>query len=236
MGADMETRDERAPVALHGAAWRDALLGARLDLADALAAALATERLGPRAYLRWIVAERALCATGAATLQAMAAGEGALAGWAGNAAATLAAQAAMAAADVRRTDGMATAAGLVAVDHWCDHQDRHARPRPGLALGAIAAHAAATGGPAHAALSAVLELPFLSLRGATYLVHRQLQARAQGEAVAALWTLADARLQRELVAGATHAATLYRGILHAAFDLPAPTDRARWRWPGERAG
>lgn len=232
----MATRNERPAIALHGAAWQDALLGARLDLADALAAAIGAERLGPRAYLRWIAAERLLCAAGAAALRAMATGTGELADWARDAGTVLAGQAAMAAADVRRTGGMAQAAGLLPVDRWRDYQDLHARQRPGLVLGAIALHAAACGGPAHPALSAVLELPFLSLRGATYLVHRQLQAGPQGEAASALWQRADARLQRDLLAGAAHAAGLYRGILQAALDLPPTPARARWRWPGERAG
>lgn len=232
----MAERDSGSLQALHGAPLQDVLLGARLDLAEALSAAIGGESLGPRAYLRWIAAERVLCAAGAAALQGMPPGPVGLEGWMHDMAALLAGQAAMAAADVRRTGGMAPAAGLLAVDRWRDYQDLHARQRPGLVLGAIALHAGASGGPAREALSAVLELPFLSLRGATYLVHRQLQASAQAGAVAALWNLADARLRRELVAGAAHAAGLYRGILHAAFDLPATADRARWRWPGERAG
>jgi len=230
----MDTNDG-SPIALHGPAWQDALLAARLDLAEALASAIGAERLGPRAYLRWIAAERMLCAAGAAALRAMAPGADAIAGWARDAAAVLSGQAAMAAADVRRTGGMVPT-GMLAVDRWRDYQDLHARQRPGLVLGAIALHAGACGGPAHAALAAVLELPFLSLRGATYLVHRQLQAKAQGEAVDALWPLADARLQRELLAGAVHAAGLYRGILQAALDLPPAPAQARWRWSGERAG
>lgn len=232
---ELETRDG-GPVALHGGAWQDALLGARLDLAEALAAAIGAERFGPRAYLRWIAAERTLCAAGAAALRALAPGAGVLADWTRDAATVLAGQAAMAAADVRRTGGMAPATGMLTVDRWRDYQDLHARQRPGLVLGAIALHAGACKGPAYAALSAVLELPFLSLRGATYLVHRQLQASAQADAVAGLWQLADARLQRDLLAGAGHASGLYRGILQAVLDLPPTPVQARWRWPGLRAG
>ena len=232
----MDRSNSGSLTALHGAPLEDILLGARLDLADALSAAIGTECLGPRAYLRWIAAERVLCASGAEALRAMEPGAPGLSGWLRDNATMLAGQAAMAAADVRRTDGMAPASGVLAIDRWRDYLDLHAGRRPGLVLGAIALHAGACGGPARGALSAALELPFLPLRGATYLVHRQLQATAQAGAVCELWHLADARLQRELVAGATHAAGLYRGILHAAFDLPAAAGQARWHWPDERAG
>lgn len=212
---------------------RDALLGARLDLAELLSAAIAAEQLGPRAYLRWIAAERALCATGAASLRRMAARLGGAARpLLDGAADTLSEQAAMAAADLRRTDGMVSANGLVAVDHWRDYHDIHAGRRPGLALGLVALHAGIAGGPARASLSAVLELPFLPLRGATYLVHRQLQAAAQADTFAGLWSRVPAAVQGDLLAGARHGVSLYWEVVRAALAIPA--EAQGWRWSDRR--
>lgn len=223
-------------VGLRDAPLGEVMLGARLDLADTLSGAIAAGQLGPRAYLRWISAERALCAAGAAVLHGIATRVDDAREPLREAAATLAAQAAMAAADLRRTDGMVAASGLVAVDHWCDYHDLHAASRPGRVLGLVALHAGVAGGPARAAISAVLELPFLSLRGATCLVHRQLQAVAQCDVFAGLWPcLPGADMQRDVLAGATHAAGLYREIVRAALAIPSAATPG-WRWPDRARG
>ena len=227
--------DRRAPplAALGPDPLRETLLGARLDLAEVLSSAIAAEQLGPRAYLRWIAAERALCATGAASLRRMATRLGdAARPLLDGAAETLAEQAAMAAADLRRTDGMVGGNGLVSVDHWRDYHDIHAGRRPGLALGLVALHAGVAGGPARGSLSAVLELPFLPLRGATYLVHRQLQAATQADTFAGLWSRVPAEVQDDLLAGARHGAGLYCGVVRAALAMPA--DVQGWRWSDRR--
>jgi len=235
MGIVERRRD--APVALGARSLEQCVLRSRLDLADDLATAIGAGRLGPQAYLRWIACEHALASAGAAAL----AGIGARAGGALRVrilafSAALHAQAAMAAADVRRTGGMASTTGVVALDHWRDDYDLHAHARPWRVLGAVALHASAMDGPAASALSAVLGLPFLSVRGATYLLHRQLQAGARADDLARLWhLLPDRSAHRDLVDGATRAATLYRQIGQALFaPRAAPTATPRWRYAGSR--
>lgn len=227
-------RRQEAPLALGARPLEQVVHRARLDLADGLVAAIAAGRLGPQAYLRWIACEHALASAGAATLVGIAGrAEGALRGRVLAFSATLHAQAAMAAADVRRTSGMASTTGIVALDHWRDYYDLHAHARPWRVLGAMALHASGMDGPATAAVSAVLGLPFLSVRGATYLLHRQLQARARADDLARLWhLLPDPSAHRDLLEGASCAAALYRQIAH---DLLAPAPAAtRWRFAAPR--
>lgn len=228
-------RRQDAPAALGARSLEQLVLQARLDLADGLAAAIGAERLGPHAYLRWIACEHALATAGAATLVGIAGrANGALRGRVLAFSAALHAQAAMAAADVRRTGGMASTTGIVALDHWRDFYDLHAHARPWRVLGAVALHASAMHEPAAAAVSAVLELPFLSVRGATYLLHRQLQARARADDLARLWSLLpDPAAHRDLLEGASCAAALYRQISRDLFaSASAPPS---WRFASPRA-
>lgn len=213
------------------------VLQARMDLADGLAAAISAERLGPGAYLRWIASEHALAIAGAAALAGIAARtQGPLRDWAQAASAMLRAQAAMAAADVRRTDGVAATTGIIGLDHWRDYYELHAFARPWRVLGAVVLHASAMDGPAAAPVSAVLGLPFLSVRGATYLLHRQLQARVRTEDLARLRRLLpDAAAGQDLLEGAAFAAASYRGIGRAVLGAPAPSGlAARWRFAPPR--
>lgn len=229
---DIIERRQDAPVALGARSLEQLVLQARLDLAEGLAAAIGAGRLGPGAYLRWIASEHALASAGAAALAGIAARtDGALRGWTLAASTVLRAQAAMAAADVRRTDGVATTIGIVGLDHWRDHHDLHARARPWRVLGAVALHGSAMDGPAAAPVSAVLGLPFLSVRGATYLLHRQLQARARADDLARLWhLLPDATARQHLLEGAAFAAASYRGLWRAVLGAPAPSGGAATRW------
>lgn len=227
-------RRQDAPVALGARSLEQCVLQARLDLAGGLVAAIAAERLGPQAYMRWIACEHALASAGAATLAGIGVrASGAFRGRVLALSAALHAQAAMAAADVRRTGGMANTTGIVALDHWRDDYDLHAHAHPWRVLGAVALHASAMGGSAASAVSAVLGLPFLSVRGATYLLHRQLQAGARADDLARLWHLLpdDPAAHRDLLEGATRAAALYRQI---ARDLlvpaAAPSAAGRWRF------
>ena len=230
-------RRQDAPVALGARSLEQLVLQARQDLADALAAALAAERLGPQAYLRWIACEHALASAGASVLAGIGArAAGVLRGRVLAFSAALNAQAAMAAADVRRTGGMASTTGVVALDHWRDDYDLHAHTRPWRVLGAVALHASALDGPAASAVSAVLGLPFLSVRGATYLLHRQLQARVRADDLARLWhLLPDPSAHRDVVEGASRAAALYRQIGQELFaPRTAPAATPRWRYAAPR--
>lgn len=226
-----------APVALHHAALREVLLRGGLDLADTLSAAIAAGRLGPRGYMRWIAAERTLCQAGATAAAAMAGRlSGPLDEWARAAAVRLGDRTAMAAADLRRTEAIAVVAGVAAIDHWRDYHDLHGSGRPGLVLGTLAVHGAAMASPASDAVSAVLELPFLAIRGATYLLHRRLQGAADQAAALELWRLApDPATQRDLLAGASHAAGLYRELVRQVLDLGQDGRPHRWRWPADDA-
>lgn len=230
-------RRQDAPAALGARSLEQLVLQARLDLADGLAAAIGAERLGPHAYLRWIACEHALASAGAATLAGIAArADGAFRHRVLACSAALHAQAAMAAADVRRTGGMAGTTGIVALDHWRDYYDQHAHARPWRVLGAMALHASAMDGPATDAVSSVLGLPFLSVRGATYLLNRQLQARARADDLARLWhLLPDPPAHRDLLEGATCAAGLYRQVARDLFAPPVPPPAARrWRFTAPR--
>jgi len=226
-----------APVALHQAALHDVLLRAGLDLADTLSGAIAAGRLGPRAYLRWIAIERSLCqaeALATATLAGRFAPP--LDAWVREAGQRLRDLAAMATADLRRTEGMAVVPAVAAIDHWRDYLDLHAGTSPARVLGVLAVHGGALA-PARESVSAVLELPFLAIRGATYLLHRRLQAPADHAASAALWRLApDPAGQRDLLAGASHAAGLYRELLRDCLGLGQGQPPPRWRWPTPAEG
>jgi hypothetical protein len=224
------------PAALREGPLREAVLGARLDIADALSAAIAAGRLGPRTYLRWIAGERVLCQAGALALESMADRlPGGLDPWMTAAEGRLRDQAAMAGADVRRTMGMAPAPSLPALEHWQDYYELHARHRPGRVLGAIALHDAAMGGPARDALAAVLELPFLAIRGATYLLHRRLHAESADAGAQWLWrSLPSPAMQDDLLAGAIDAAGLYRGMVRDIAGEAAPG--GRWHWPESADG
>lgn len=225
------------PVALRQAALHDLLLRAGLDLADTLSAAIAAGRLGPRAYLRWIAVERSLCQAGALAVARLSGRfAGPLDDRVRDTGQRLRDLGAMAAADLRRTEGMATVPAVAAIDHWRDYLDLHGGERPGRVLGMLAAHGAAIA-PAREAVSAVLELPFLAIRGATYLLHRRLQAGTDHAAALALWRLApDPAAQHDLVAGANHAAGLYRELLRELLGVGQGEPPPRWRWPASAEG
>ena len=198
--------------------WREAIETAQCDLAADVAQLIDDDGLHRDGYLRWLAAENALCRASAAGLEALAPtlSTPALGDWARRRIEVLHDWERMAAADVRRTDGI-VAVVPVAADPWRDFSERHRRMRPYRVLGAIALHEAVAGGVARAAIVAVLERSFLPVRGCTYLLHRLLAADDGNGDWRWLWQQAGDGAQRQaLCDGACHGAMLYRHIVQAA--------------------
>ncbi len=221
-----------APFGDHAASlrWQEAIQTGQHDLADDLAQLIGSDGLDRDRYLRWLAAENALCRTGAFVLESLAPAltTPAVRQWADERTAKMRDWERMAAADVRRTDGI-VAIAPVAAEPWRDYVERHRRQRPYRVLGAIALHEAVTGGMARHALVAVLERSFLPVRGCTYLLHRLLAAD-DGCDWRWLWQQAEEGAQRRaLCDGAWHAATLYRRIVQAALQgAPRPGPARLW--------
>lgn len=200
--------------------WQEAIETAQHDLAADIAQLIDHDGLHRDAYLRWLAAESALCHTSADALKALAPtlSAPAMGDWVKRRVDVLHDWERMAAADVRRTDGIVDAIP-VAVDPWHGFIERHRSTQPYRVLGAIALHEAVAGGVARAAIMAMLERSFLPVRGCTYLLHRLLAADDSNGDWRWLWQQASDDAQRKaLCDGAWHGATLYRRIVQAALQ------------------
>lgn len=220
----------------HPRGFQDALLSAQLDLGDALSQAIGGGRCDRAAYLRWLVAEHALCRAGARTLdwlRPLLAETGTQA-WLASQAHALHEATRLAAADLGGDADVPTEPAEV--DHWAAFLMHNAGSRPYRVLGAIALQAVVTGGAARAALAAMLEQRGVAASGHRYLVHRQARNDEDAPSWFGLWqSLPDGDARLDAIDGAMRTVEICRLVFRASFPPSADASREpRWTWPNRQ--
>lgn len=186
--------------------WQDAVELAQVDLAQALARAIALGRFDRASYQNWLAMESVLCRIGALSLDAVASWHGSQSGWQAAAqawAARLREDARTAAHDVRVLDGVADASPAALGAWHAFAVEAGGSQRAGEALGMVLLHDRLSDGPMRPVAITITGLPFGI--GSQYL-RRRLAAPSGPEQCA---DLLDAYAAASLAAGAQRAAHWY---------------------------